>query len=152
MSLHALVRDPDAGEPLSLHGTRIRILSTAVESVGASTFEFLAVPGWDTGSHLHGKIEEQFFVLEGAMEIRAGDELVVAHPGTFVNIPPGVVHAFANRGNALARMLLVTTPPGHERYFADLAAILAREGAPDPDEIAALRARYDTTQVSPLST
>jgi mannose-6-phosphate isomerase-like protein (cupin superfamily) len=152
MSLEALIRDPDGGETLSLHGTKIRILSTAVESVGASTFEFLAVPGWDTGSHLHATIEEQFFVLEGAMEIRAGDDLVVAHPGTFVNIPPGVVHAFANRGNALARMLLVTTPPGHERYFADLAAILARGNAPDPDEIASLRARYDTTQVSPLST
>lgn len=152
MSLQALIRDPDAGETLALHGTRIRILSTAVESVGASTFEFLAVPGWDTGSHLHTTLEEQFFVLDGEMEIRAGDELVAAQPGTFVNIPPGVVHAFANRGTALARMLLVTTPPGHERYFADLAAILAREGAPDPDEIASLRARYDTTQVSPLTT
>jgi hypothetical protein len=69
-----------------------------------------------------------------------------------VHVPAGVVHAFANRSTALARMLLVTTPPGHEHYFADLAAILAREGAPDPDEIAHLRARYDTTQVSPLST
>jgi uncharacterized cupin superfamily protein len=152
MSLQALIRDPDTGETLTLHGTKIRILSTAVESVGASTFEFLAVPGWDTGSHLHATIEEQFFVLEGAMEIRAGDELVVARPGAFVNVPAGVVHAFANRSTALARMLLVTTPPGHERYFADLAAILAREGAPDPDEIASLRARYDTTQVSPLTT
>jgi mannose-6-phosphate isomerase-like protein (cupin superfamily) len=152
MSLQALIRDPDAGETLTFRGTKIRILSTAVESVGASTFEFLAVPGWDTGSHLHNTLEEQFFVLEGEMEIRAGDRLFAAHSGTFVNVPPGVVHAFANRGDALARMLLVTTPPGHERYFADLAAILARDGAPDPDEIADLRARYDTTQVSPLST
>ena len=47
--------------------------------------------------------------------------------------------------------LLVCTPPGHERYFAELAALLTREGAPDPDEIAALRARYDTTQVSALT-
>jgi uncharacterized RmlC-like cupin family protein len=152
MSLQALIRDPDAGETLSLHGTKIRILSTAVESVGASTFEFLAVPGWDTGSHLHTALEEQFFVLEGEMEIRAGDRLVVAQPGTFVNVPPGVVHAFANRGTALARMLLVTTPPGHERYFAGLTEILSREGSPNPDEIAALRARFDTTQVSSLST
>ena len=152
MSLQALIRDADAGETLTLHGTKIRILSTAANSIGASTFEFLAVPGWDTGSHLHGALEEQFFVLEGEMEIRAGDRLVAAHPGTFVNVPAGVVHAFANRSTALARMLLVTTPPGHERYFADLAAILAREGSPDPDEIANLRARYDTTQVSPLST
>jgi uncharacterized cupin superfamily protein len=152
MSLEALIRDPGSGDTLSLHGTKIRILSTAAESVGASTFEFLAVPGWDTGSHMHSTVEEQFYVLEGEMEIRAGDRLVVARPGTFVDVPAGVVHAFANRGKTLARMLLVCTPPGHERYFAELAAILARDGAPDPDEIANLRARYDTTQVSPLST
>lgn len=152
MSLEALIREPGAGDTLSFHGTTIRILSTAAESVGASTFEFLTVPGWDTGSHLHAKVEEQFYVLDGEMEIRAGDRLIAARPGTFVHVPTGVVHAFANRGDALARMLLVTTPPGHERYFAELAAVLARGGAPDPDEIAALRARYDTTQVSPLST
>jgi uncharacterized cupin superfamily protein len=152
MSLEALIRDPGAGETLSLHGTKIRVLSTAAQSVGASTFEFLAVPGFDTGSHLHATVEEQFYVLDGEMEIRAGDRLVAAHPGTFVSVPTGVVHAFANRGTAASRMLLVCTPPGHERYFAELAAILARDGAPDPDEIASLRARYDTTQVSPLST
>ena len=151
MSLEALIRDPGAGETLSLRGTKIRILSTAAQSVGASTFEFHAVPGFATGSHLHSTVQEQFYVLDGEMEIRAGDRLLSAHPGTFVNVPTGVVHAFANRGNAPARMLLVCTPPGHERYFADLAAILARDGAPDPDEIASLRARYDTTQVSPLS-
>jgi uncharacterized cupin superfamily protein len=152
MSLQALIHDPGGGETLSLHGTTIRILSTAAESVGASTFEFLAAPGWDTGSHLHSTVEEQFYVLDGEMEIRAGDRLVVARPGTFVNVPSGVVHAFANRRDAVARMLLVCTPPGHERYFAELAALVAREGAPDPEEVANLRARYDTTQVSPLST
>jgi uncharacterized cupin superfamily protein len=151
MSLETLILGPDGGDTLSLRGTKIRILSTAAQSVGASTFEFLAVPGWDTGSHLHSTVQEQFYVLDGEMEIRAGDRLIAAHAGTFVNVPTGVVHAFANRGNAPARMLLVCTPPGHERYFADLAAILARDGAPDPDEIASLRARYDTTQVSPLS-
>ena len=71
-------------------------------------------------------------------------------PGAFVSIPPGVPHAFASRQSAPARMLLICTPPGHEHYFADLDAILAREGVPDPDEIEALRARYDTTQVTPL--
>jgi uncharacterized cupin superfamily protein len=152
MSLEALIHDPGAGETLSLRGTTIRVLSTAAQSVGASTFEFLAMPGWDTGSHLHSTVEEQFYVLDGEMEIRAGDRLVSAHPGTFVHVPTGVAHAFANRGTAPSRMLLVCTPPGHERYFAELAAILARDGAPDPDEIGSLRARYDTTQVSPLST
>lgn len=152
MTLDAVVHEPEAGETLSLRETKIRLLTTAVTSVGASTFEFVTAPGFDTGSHYHSKIEEQFYVIDGEMELRAGDRLIVGRPGTFVAVPTGTTHAFANRGTMPARMLLVTTPPGHERYFSDLADILSRPGAPDPDEIAALRAQFDTTQVSPLST
>jgi quercetin dioxygenase-like cupin family protein len=151
MSLEALVYESDAGETLSLRGTKLRVLSTAATSVGASTFEFTAAPGWDTGSHLHGAIEEQFYVVDGEMELRAGDELIVGRSGTFVSVPAGIAHGFANRSASAARMLLVCTPPGHERYFTELAQILSRDGAPDPAEIGALRARFDTTQVSALT-
>lgn len=151
MTLEAVIHRPEAGETLTLRGTKCRVLSTAATSMGASTFEFLVMPGYDTGSHLHSKIEEQFYVLDGEMELRAGDELIVGQPGTFASVPTGVAHAFANRGDIPARMLLVCTPPGHERYFAELSEILSREGPPDPEVIAALRARYDTTQVSPMS-
>jgi quercetin dioxygenase-like cupin family protein len=118
----------------------------------ASTFEFVAAPDWDTGSDSHSKIEEQFYVIDGEFELRAGDRLVTGRPGTFIAVPPGTPHGFANRTDLPARMLLVAAPPGHEYYFADLAEILSRTGPPDPDEIAALRARFDTTQVSPLVT
>jgi uncharacterized cupin superfamily protein len=151
MSLQALIYEPEGGDTLELRGTKVRVLCTAADSVGASTFEFHAAPGFDTGSHYHSKIEEQFYVIDGEMELRVGDRILVGRPGTFVTVPAGIAHAFANRGDRRARMLLVCTPPGHERYFAELAEILARPGAPDPDEIGALRARFDTTQVSPLS-
>jgi quercetin dioxygenase-like cupin family protein len=151
MSLETVIYAPQAGESLSLRGTKVRVLSTSANSIGASTFEFQALPGWDTGSHRHSKIEEQFYVIDGEMELRAGDERIIGRPGTFVSVPPGVAHAFANRTQSLARMLLVITPPGHENYFVELAEILSREGAPDPEEIAALRTRFDTTQVSPLT-
>jgi uncharacterized cupin superfamily protein len=152
MTVDAVIFEPESGEALSLRGTKVRVLATAATSIGASTFEFVAAPGWDTGSHFHSKIEEQFYVIDGEFELRAGDRLIVGRAGTFVAVPPGTAHAFANRSNLPARMLLVATPPGHEHYFAELAGILSRAGAPDPDEIAALRARFDTTQVSPLST
>ena len=35
-------------------------------------------------------------------------------------------------------------PALHERYFEELAAILAKPGSPDVQAIAALRKRYDT--------
>jgi hypothetical protein len=40
----------------------------------------------------------------------------------------------------------------HERYFEELAEILAKPGPPDVGAVSALRQRYDTEQVSPLST
>jgi hypothetical protein len=47
----------------------------------------------------------------------------------------------------------VRRPAGvHERYFEELAAILAKPGPPDVQAIAVLRKRYDTEQVSALST
>jgi quercetin dioxygenase-like cupin family protein len=152
MSLQALIYEPEAGETLTLRGTKVRVLCTEADSVGASTFEFRAMPGFDTGSHFHSKIEEQFYVIDGEMELRAGDQVILGRPGAFVTVPAGIAHAFANRSDSPSRMLLVCTPPGHERYFAELAQILAHPGAPDADDMAALRARFDTTQVSPLST
>ena len=152
MTLEAVVHDPGAGDSLSLRGTKVRVLTTAATSVGASTFEFLAAPGFDTGSHYHTRVEEQFYVLEGEIEVRADDRLVEATPGTFIALPTGVPHGFANRTGTVSRLLIVTTPPGHEQYFDGLAEILSREGAPDPEEIGALRARFDTVQVSALTT
>jgi hypothetical protein len=50
-----------------------------------------------------------------------------------------------------ARFLLITSPSGHDRYFDELAAILAVEGPPDSEAIAELRRRYDTEQISALT-
>jgi quercetin dioxygenase-like cupin family protein len=152
MSAEAVIIGAGSGRVISLRGTEIRVLSTAADCTGASSFEFRALPGFDTGSHIHSRVEELFYVLDGKLELRAGDRVTDGRPGTFACIPAGVPHAFANRGSSPARMLLVCAPPGHERYFEELAAILAREGPPDSEAISALRARYDTIQVSSLTT
>jgi hypothetical protein len=47
-------------------------------------------------------------------------------------------------------MFLTVAPPGHERYFEELGEILSRGGPPDREAIAALRAKYDTEQLTPL--
>ena len=102
MSLQALIYEPEAGETVELRGTKVRVLCTEANSVGASTFEFLAAPGFDTGAHYHSKIEEQFYVIDGEMELRAGDRRIVGCAGTFVTVPTGVAHGFANRSDAPA--------------------------------------------------
>ena len=104
------------------------------------------------GAAPHNKLEETFYVLDGEFELRAGDQVLRALPGTLMFVPPGVPHAFSNPTEAPARLLLLMSPPGHDRYFAELAAILAPSGPPDTDAIAALRSKYDTKQLSSLLT
>jgi hypothetical protein len=46
---------------------------------------------------------------------------------------------------------MTVSPPGHEHYFEELAELAAR-GAPDPKALHELRGRYDTDQLSTLTT
>jgi hypothetical protein len=47
---------------------------------------------------------------------------------------------------------MTMSPPGHDRYFDELADILATPGPPDSEAIASLRQRYDTHQIETLAT
>src|SRR5258706_13045953 len=64
-------------------------------------------------------------------------------------VPPGCPHAFANPGPAPVRMLFLVAPPGHEYYLEEMASLLTG-GPQDEAAIAALRERYDITQLTPM--
>ena len=70
--------------------------------------------------HLHEEEDDSFYVLEGEITFIVEDDEVLAGPGTFVLVPPGVRHTFANRGDAVARMLNIHAPAGFDlRLEAD---------------------------------
>jgi len=138
------------GDAVSLRGTVVTFKVESGQAAGASCTEWVAVPGFDTGLHVHERLEETWYVLDGELEFRLGEETFNAAPGACVFVPPRVPHAFANRTQAPAKFLLMTSPPTHDRYFVELADILARSGPPDSEAIAALRAKYDTQQLSSL--
>ena len=64
--------------------------------------------------HAHVAEDDAFFILEGELTFGVDDEQVVAGPGTFVLVPPGVEHTFANRGDVVVRMLNVHAPAGFD--------------------------------------
>ncbi len=141
---------PGDGHSVLLRGSKVTFKVRSDQADGASCAEFAAAPGFDTGLHLHRKLEEAFYVLDGELELRAGDQAHRAGPGALMFVPPGVPHAFSNPTDTPATLLLLMSPPGHDRYFAELADILAHSGPPDTDAIAALRRKYDTEQLSSL--
>jgi mannose-6-phosphate isomerase-like protein (cupin superfamily) len=138
------------GDSVSLRGTEVIFKVRGDQAGRASCLEFAAAPGFDTGFHVHGELEETFYVLEGEFDLHAGDHVRRARPGTVMFVPPGIPHCFTNPTGAVARLLIVMSPSGFDQYFSELAEILARTGPPDTKAIAALRRKYDTEQLSSL--
>jgi mannose-6-phosphate isomerase-like protein (cupin superfamily) len=87
-------------------------------------------------------------VLEGGLAFDLGGERRLLGPGSFVLVPPGVVHTFANPGPAPARVLNIFQPAGLEQYLKEAAKRMA-EGHPwSPAEMAEVASRYDFEPVA----
>jgi mannose-6-phosphate isomerase-like protein (cupin superfamily) len=91
--------------------------------------------------HLHTREDEYTFVLEGRMGALLGDEVVEAGPGDLVFKPRNQWHTFWNAGDEPCRILEIIAPAGLERFFEELSDLGGAINA-DPDELAALGARY----------
>jgi quercetin dioxygenase-like cupin family protein len=149
MLAKAIIRRPGEGKCVRLAGHPMAFLVTGGDTKHTSMFEWTIPPGFSTGLHVHRVQEETFYVLDGECEWQVDGERVRATPRTYLFLPPGVPHNIANASDKPARVLMTVSPPGHEHYFEELAETVARGGT-DPDEIASLRARYDTDQLSAL--
>ncbi len=95
--------------------------------------------------HLHPSFDEGFYVLDGKLTFRVGDEILTGGPGTFAFAQRGTPHTFANLSGKAVRVLIVCTPAGFDRYFARLAA--QRTGAEPPSW--AREPEPETVQVGP---
>lgn len=152
MSAQPVIRRPGENKGVTLAGQPMVFLVTGPETQHTSMFEWTLPPGLSTGLHVHRVQEETFYVLEGTCEWRVGEQVVQATPGTFLFIPPGVPHNIANVSAQPTKLFMTVSPPGHENYFVELAALVKDGGRPDPEALAALRRRYDTEQISALTT
>lgn len=66
---------------------------------------------WIAPLHVHHLDDEAWYVLEGALRFRIGEETHELGPGGAAVAPKGTPHAYANaRRGQLARYLLVMTP------------------------------------------
>lgn len=150
MGTRAIIRKAGEGEGVRLAGQPLVFLVTGESTKHTSMFHWTVPSGFSTGLHVHAVQEETFYVLEGECDWQIGEERVKAGPGTYVFIPPGVAHSIGNASGNPARMLITVSPPGHEHYFEELAELLGAADRPDSGQVAALRSRYDTRQLSAL--
>ncbi|MCD8350457.1 MAG: cupin domain-containing protein [Planctomycetaceae bacterium] len=78
-----------------------------------SLAEAFLLPGCKTECHLHPKVEEIYYCLEGKGRILAGDEYFDIEPGMSVLHRPGVRHQTWNNGD-VPLVLLCQCAPAYE--------------------------------------
>jgi quercetin dioxygenase-like cupin family protein len=77
----------------------------------AEAVELSFEPGWEgVDPHSHDDHTDSFYVLEGEVEFLVGGERQRGGPGTYVSIPPGIVHGFRIAGEDRIRLLNLHTP------------------------------------------
>ena len=65
--------------------------------------------------HRHDNSSELFYILDGALDLLVRDDIVTAHTGDLLVVPPGSAHAFAAHRDSTAEALIMATP-GIERF------------------------------------
>ena len=141
--MNATVYRPGEGERIG-GPSAVTIKATGDETAGSFYLgETEVAPGFPgPPPHVHDRLHDMFYVLEGTLTMRIGDDTTELPAGSFACIPPGVVHAFSNPSNAVVRFLNFNTPAGFENYMRELGAALA-EGTPTQEEIGAIADNYD---------
>ena len=113
---------------------------------GALTaLENVIPPGSGPPLHVHAEQDEAWWVVEGVVRFRMGDETAHAAAGGFVWIPRGMPHAFRNDEDAAARLLVLFTPAGMEPFFDAMGALTSVE----PADFTRLGAGVGMTVVGP---
>lgn len=90
-----------------------------------SVSEWWLEPGTQgPGAHSHAE-DDLFYVIEGTMSVRVGEEWFECKKGSFVLVPGGITHDFENRGVVRAGVLNFFAPgpfeqdmPGIVEWFA----------------------------------
>lgn len=141
----ASIVGPQGGEVVLPGPVQVRVLEDGSGTAHRLAVAVLTVPPRTDGPppHWHQKHDETFYVIAGTARFTVGDTQREAPAGTFVSVPTGAEHTFANPGDEPAIMLNTFTPDLYVDYFRDLSK-LAASGAMTPDAILGVMARYAT--------
>lgn len=104
--------------------------------------------------HVHGGLDDSFYLLEGLMVVRCGEDVSPARPGTWVPFPRGVPHTFRVLDGP-ARVLLVHNDDSFMGAVRDIGSPAPAGDAPPAGEGPSLEQltrsllRHDITTVGP---
>jgi mannose-6-phosphate isomerase-like protein (cupin superfamily) len=140
----ALVLQRGEGPWFQIGQLRLTVKEAGARTAGQVVITEMEVPvgAASPPAHVHHQGGESWYVLEGELDVLVGSKQGRYGPGSFVMIPAGTPHRFANAGNAPVRVLLTMTP--YQLEFLEAVAQLWQTGPPAPAALVELMARYDT--------
>ncbi len=93
--------------------------------------------------HHHAERSELFYVIEGEVEVLAGDQVLRAAKGDVVVVPPAMAHAFGAVPGSTAELLIVLAP-GIDRFEYFRTQERIAYGKVPADALQGEQERYDT--------
>lgn len=105
--------------------------------------------------HVHDNLDDTWYILEGRMVVRCGDEELVVGAEHWVSMPRRVPHTFRVVGDHPARILLVHDNPSFRDLIRDIGTpatahvVPSQPMFPPMDELAAIAASHDLRPMGP---
>ena len=135
-----VVVPPDDGKVLEFIGIKHKL--THQHTGGACyLFEFEFDPESGNRLHVHQHEDEVVHVLEGAIEIRVGDQTLHAVAGGVAHLPKRIPHALYNPMETRSRYLGIAVPGGMETFFDELS-VAQEAGSLDDAEHRRISLKY----------
>lgn len=105
--------------------------------------------------HVHDDLDDTWYILEGEMVVRCGDDDLVVGAGYWVSMPRGVPHTFRVVGDREARILLVHDNASFRDLIRELSSparthvVPTQPHFPPMDELARIAALHDLRPIGP---
>jgi quercetin dioxygenase-like cupin family protein len=139
----AVVRHPGEGEQVGLGPSQSSVKAGADDGMGSlAVLESTIGPNFPGPVlHEHERMVDSFYILDGTLTLRLGDEAVEATAGSYALVPPGSAHTFSTPGEPV-KLLNIFAPAGFEGYVREIAE-RARAGDLDKAGMAEIASKYD---------
>ena len=115
------------GETLAVAGSAYRILLSGKQTQGAiAVIEMLIPPQNGPVPHEHKAFQENFYVLEGEVQVKSETQTYLAPTGSLITIPlNGPIHCFKNISASNAKLLCIVAPAGLDEFFMEIGKPVA---------------------------
>lgn len=111
---------PDKGRHIAIANDINTVLASKEDTEGTySILEIKVFPNGGPLPHIQTREQEGFYIIEGQIVFNVNGKRIEATPGTFVNVPPGILHSFKNEQDIVAKIIVILSPPGLEQLFVE---------------------------------